>query len=362
MDYNNPNGIVSTEQIPEGMVRWKSPSNIALIKYWGKHGKQLPRNPSISFTLEAAFTETSIQYRARREYGSGLEFRFYFEGVENPVFGERIGRFLNALLPVFPFLKQLSLEIRSSNSFPHSSGIASSASSMSALALCLCTMEERLLGVELDNEAFDRKASYVARLGSGSAARSVFPKMALWGKLNEVAASSDEFAIGMADRLHERFHDFRDWILIVSREVKSVSSTAGHDMMNNHDFAEARYAQARRKTHFLMEHLSHGQIAEAGKIIEEEALTLHGLMMCSMPGYVLMEPETLQIIRAIREFREKSGVQVFFTLDAGPNVHMLYSGSDEKAVEDFIKTRFPQYMEPERSIRDKLGAGPVQLD
>jgi len=362
MDYTNPTGIIATDNIPEGTIRWKSPSNIALIKYWGKYGDQLPKNPSISFTLDAAYTETSLDYRSRIKQGPGIEMRFFFEGQENPAFAGRVARFLEKLLPIFPFLKQLSLEIRSSNSFPHSSGIASSASAMSALALCLCTLEERVLGMDLDNEAFERKASYIARLGSGSASRSVFSSAALWGKMNEYPGSAEEFAVNLEKELHPAFQDFRDWIMIVSREKKSVSSSIGHDLMNNHDFAEARYVQARRKAHFLLEDLRHGHLDEAGKIIEEEALTLHGLMMCSQPGFILMEPETITLIRAIQAFRESTGTPAYFTLDAGPNIHLLYPATEEAKVEAFVRENFPKYLDPSHAIRDKVGKGPVQLD
>lgn len=362
MDYNNPNGIINSESIPSGTIRWKSPSNIALIKYWGKHGNQLPNNPSISFTLDAAYTETVLDYRARSKQGSGLELRFLFEGNEEPAFSARVERFLTSLLPIFPFLKQLSIEIRTSNSFPHSSGIASSASAMSALALCLCTLEERLLARDLTNEEFEKKASFIARLGSGSASRSIFSKAALWGKMNEYPGSSDEYAVSLEKELHGHFSDFRDWIFIVSSNKKSVSSTKGHELMNNHDFGVARYEQARRKAHFLLDDLRHGKVEEAGKIIEEEALTLHGLMMCSQPGYILMEPETIELIRAIQQFRENTGIKAYFTLDAGPNVHLLYPASEEELIEAFVREKFPQYMEPGRSIRDKVGNGPVQLD
>lgn len=362
MDYKNPTGIIRTETVPKGTIRWKSPSNIALIKYWGKFPVQMPRNPSISFTLDAAYTETTLKYSPRKDDHTGIDLKFYFEGSENQAFSARIEKFLTSLIPIFPFLRQLSLEIHSKNSFPHSSGIASSASSMSALALCLCTLEEQVLDLDLENEEFDRKASYVARLGSGSACRSIFSEAALWGKLNDFEGSSDEYAVPLGNELHKTFKGFRDWIFLVSSEKKSVSSSKGHELMDSNDFSEARYVQARKKSHVLLDYLRHGKVEEAGKIIEEEALTLHGLMMCSRPGFILMEPETIELIRGIQRYREDSGVQLYFTLDAGPNVHLLFHEKDEKHVERFITTEFSQYLEPGRIIRDKVGSGPVQLD
>ena len=113
----------------------RSPSNIAIVKYWGKHGNQLPNNPSISFTLSNCFTETKVTYKEGNHDDISMEF--YFEGKENPAFKSKIEKFLNANEQYFTFLKGLDLKIESYNSFPHSSGIASSASSMSALIMCL---------------------------------------------------------------------------------------------------------------------------------------------------------------------------------------------------------------------------------
>jgi len=154
-------------------ITWRSPSNIALIKYWGKTAGQIPSNPSISFSLQAAYTETLIEFSGgHQDTGVSLDFRF--EGKENPKFQKRIAAFIDSVTGYFPSLNGLHLHIESSNSFPHSSGIASSASAMSALALCLVSLEKKLNGkLEFMND-FHQKASYIARLGSGSASRSIY--------------------------------------------------------------------------------------------------------------------------------------------------------------------------------------------
>ncbi len=135
-----------------GDIHWQSPSNIAIVKYWGKHGQQLPRNPSISFTLQAAYTETELSYVPRETAGEEISLDFFFEGQAQPAFAQKIVKFLGALATeeILPFLTQFHLTIHSANSFPHSAGIASSASSMSALALCLCSMEQELFGTLID--------------------------------------------------------------------------------------------------------------------------------------------------------------------------------------------------------------------
>ena len=124
----------------QGKIGWSSPSNIALIKYWGKRGKQLPQNPSISFTLSECRSETFIGFEKADSFG----FKFFFEGKEKPAFGAKIEKFLLDYQAFFPFINQLSLKVESRNTFPHSSGIASSASSMSAFVMCLMDLERSL--------------------------------------------------------------------------------------------------------------------------------------------------------------------------------------------------------------------------
>ena len=135
LDYINPKLLVDTTSLEPGEVHWRSPSNIALIKYWGKHGRQLPRNPSISFTLNNAFTDTTLQYVAKQGNDQLINLSFNFSGAPNEAFRLKMVKFLESIVDIFPFLRQLDLKIDSYNSFPHSAGIASSASSMSALAL-----------------------------------------------------------------------------------------------------------------------------------------------------------------------------------------------------------------------------------
>lgn len=339
-------------------VRWRSPSNIALIKYWGKHGVQLPRNTSLSFTLSEAYTETSVRFVPRERVSDEIRLSFYFEGRENALFAKKIQVFLGSLIPYFPFLTQYYFEIHSKNSFPHSAGIASSASSMSALALCICQIEQRLTGDETLDEAFWQKASRIARLGSGSACRSVYARAAIWGKTPLLRASTDEWAIPMPERdLHPVFHDFQDTILIISADEKAVSSRAGHALMENHRFAEVRFQQAHDNLSALLPALRTGDLDAFMQITEDEALSLHALMMTSDPSFLLMRPGTLAAIEKIRDFRRMQSVPLCFTLDAGPNLHLLYPKQDAEAVLAFIKSELSKYCQEGRWIRDEVGEG-----
>ena len=342
----------------QGKVGWASPSNIALVKYWGKRGKQLPQNPSISFTLSECRSETFVEFEKARKFG----FHFFFEGKENPAFGAKIEKFLMDNQAFFPFTNQLNLTIESRNTFPHSSGIASSASSMSAFVMGLIEIERLLIGPSKDSGAIDLcKASYFARLASGSAARSVFPKMALWGTTNCYKGSSDEYAVSLENDIHPVFKSFRDAILIVSGETKSVSSRAGHALMEGNPYAPARYAQANTNIKNLLAALKSGDLDTFINITESEALQLHALMMCSNPSYILMKPNTLRIIEIIRQFRDETKTPLCFTLDAGPNVHLLYPNSEAAKVEHFIQDVLTNYCDQGRWIADRVGNGPKKL-
>lgn len=344
-------------ELPEdfhGGVKWQSPSNIALVKYWGKRGKQLPQNPSISFTLKQCRTETAVFY----EKSDRFCLSFSFEGKPNEAFQAKIEKFLLEQQAFFPFLNQLDLRIQSNNTFPHSSGIASSASSMSALVSCLLDIESAAKG----KDSVDRtKASYFSRLASGSACRSVFPKMALWGASEAVKGSSDEYAVSLENEIALVFKDFRDSILIVSDAEKAVSSRAGHALMETNPYAATRYAMAKQNTVTLMDALRTGDLETFIRITESEAMQLHALMMCSEPSFVLIKPNTLKIIESIRNFRKEMDIPLCFTLDAGPNVHILYPAQYTEMVERFIMDELETYCAGGQWISDQVGEGASRL-
>jgi diphosphomevalonate decarboxylase len=361
-DYKNPSLTLITSEVKPGAIRWRSPSNIALVKYWGKHGVQLPRNPSISFTLDGAATDTTLSYSAREIAGEGVDVVLYLDGEINKGFTERTQLFLEKLLPIYPFLKQLSFKIKTSNSFPHSAGIASSASGMSALALCLVSLEEELFEPFKERAEFNAKASYLARLGSGSACRSIYGGAAVWGALAGLEGSSDEFALPVSESLHPVFQDYHDDILLISKTEKSVSSRAGHSLMEGNPYATARYAQATRRTDEMLTVLGQGNVERFGEILESEALTLHALMMSSHPPYILIRPNTLTVIEKIHQFREDTGLPLYFTLDAGPNLHLLYPNSIAVEAKKFIREQLLYFCEDKMYLADRVGKGPERLE
>jgi len=343
------------ENLPEGKVSWESPSNIALVKYWGKKSEQLPANPSISFTLNNCKTTTTLTYSTAEK----LSFEVYVDGKREESFEPKIKTFFDRISEFSSFINKYQFRIDTSNSFPHSSGIASSASGLSALALCICSIEQNI-NPEFNKDNFINKASFLARLGSGSACRSLFPKMASWGKHEEFEDSSD-FIGTQYNAVHSVFSTYQDTILLVDKGQKQVSSTVGHGLMHNHPFSDARFTQANSNLSKLKSVLQLGDLIEFNKIVETEALTLHAMMMSSDPYFLLVRPNTIAIIEKVWAFRDKHQLNMTITLDAGANVHLLYPEAQKQAVIDFIKSELVVFCENGAYICDSVGLGPKQL-
>ncbi len=343
-----------------GKVTWKCPSNIALIKYWGKFGKQMPANPSLSFSLENSFTETSIEY-SPKEDKEEISIEFKFEGQKNEQFEERIRKYLKSIHTLFPLLNTHHLEIDSKNSFPHSSGIASSASAMGALALGLVEIQNKLAKKPLLDNDSSRLASYIARLGSGSACRSVYGGYTVWGKSKSIKGSSDLYAIPYPYDIHPDFTTLHDDILIVEKGKKAVSSSAGHDLMHGHPFAEKRFKVARKRMHEIKSILADGDMVSFGKLVEQEALMLHSMMMTSEPYFILFKPNTLSIVNAVWNFRRDTNLGLYFTLDAGANVHLIYKDENKEEIRHFIENELLGYCENQQYLCDFVGKGPQRV-
>ena len=346
--------------VQQGEVTWESPSNIALVKYWGKLENQIPANPSISFTLDHCRTTTTLKFQKKQEPASDFDFELLFEGEKKDSFRPKIEKFLERVEPYLPFLKDYKFSIETSNSFPHSSGIASSASGMSALALCFMSLEKQL-DPKMDEEYFTRKSSFLARLGSGSACRSIEGELVVWGMHNTIYESSDLYGVPFRDEVHENFKNYRDTILLVDKGEKQVSSTVGHDLMNDHPYAETRFRQAHDNLDKLKKIFRSGDLEEFIKVVESEALTLHAMMMTSQPYFLLMKPNTLAIINKIFRFREETGLHACFTLDAGANVHLLYPDNEAEQTLEFIENELKQYCQNGQYINDKVGSGAKKL-
>lgn len=344
----------------EGKITWKSPSNIALVKYWGKKPVQLPSNTSVSFTLKECVTTTTLNFKPLPKRSKHFKFSVFFDGERKESFEPKVEKFFGQVEGYFLFLKEYELTIETTNTFPHSSGIASSASGMSALALCLVSMEEKLTG-KMEEDFFYQKASFIARLGSGSACRSIKGPIMVWGNNDNIKGSSEEFAITYPHKLHDVFKTYQDTILLVETGEKMVSSSVGHDLMHYHPYSKKRFKLAEKNVATLRDIFEKGDVKGFTRLVENEALTLHALMMTSLPSFILMKPKTLEIINKVWEYRKQTKSNVCFTLDAGANVHLLYPEEEKTEVLEFIKAELAQFCENQRYICDQVGFGAEKM-
>ena len=344
------------EQKNKYFSAWECPSNIALVKYWGKKAPQLPLNPSVSFSLKNAKTETSVEIT--RSDASKIEF--FFEGKLSS-FSDRIRKYVELLAKSEKWLNNFSFRIESSNTFPHSAGIASSASAFGALALCLADLKKQVTGEKVETQNFFKQASKWARIGSGSACRSVYPQLAVWGEFAEITETSNYQATPLSKNIHPDYFTLHDAILLVDSATKKVSSSAGHQLMNDHPFREARIKQANNHTRNILEAMKTGDHHRFFAIAEKEALSLHAMMMTSEPPYLLLHPNSLAIIQKIQDFRQQTGLPLGFTIDAGPNIHLLYFEKDKNEVHNFIENELLSLTENKNWLDDQIGSGPKIL-
>jgi diphosphomevalonate decarboxylase len=287
--------------------------NIAFIKYWGNQDDDLriPANGSLSMTLDGLQTQTTV------EFDTSLETDQLILNGE-PAAGEALARVSTTL----DQLRQqadlnTSALVKSENSFPTGTGIASSASAFAALVLAGATA----LGLCLS----ERELSQLARIGSGSASRSIPGGFVEWQAGTDHDSS---YAVSIAGPEH---WDLVDYIVLVSNQHKSVSSSRGHQLAETSPLQAARVADAERRLKICRKALLAKDFLTFAKVVEQDSNLMHSVMMTSTPPLYYWEPGTLEIINAVSEWREE-GLQVCFTIDAGPNVHVLCPDSEAEAV------------------------------
>ena len=316
-------------------------SNIAFIKYWGVDDAtiNLPQNNSISLTLADAHTTTTLEWLPARDL---TRDELTLDGVR---LDERKAARLVRHLDRVRTLATVDYRARvvSQNNFPMASGIASSASGFAALTTAAC----HALGLNLDAT----RLSAIARRGSGSASRSLFGGFVEWERGHDDASS-------VAHQMHPADHwDLYDVVAVVSGAEKAVSSEQGHGLAGSsplnrgrvagldHALAEVRTALADRDLHRL------------GPVIEQDALAMHAVMMTSIPSLLYWQPGTLEIIHAIRQWREQEGLAAYFTIDAGPNIHVIC----EAATAPIVQSRLQTLSSVQQIIVSRPGPAPLVL-
>lgn len=292
--------------------------NIAFIKYWGDRNAALriPANGSISMNLRELLTRTQVTFDAELESD-----RLMINGQE--VSG-------GALIRVSRFLDRVrSLSGRSDfawviseNNFPMGAGIASSASAFAALALAASAAA----GVSLSEAQLSR----LARLGSGSACRSIPDGFVEW---QAGATDEDSFAWSIAPPEH---WGLVDCIAIVSQEHKATGSTEGHRLANTSPLQPARLADAPRRLEICRQAILQRDFEAFAWIVELDCNLMHAVMMTSQPPLLYWQPSTIAVIHAVQEWRRQN-LPVCYTIDAGPNVHVLCEAWASEAVAERLR-------------------------
>jgi diphosphomevalonate decarboxylase len=278
--------------------------NIAFIKYWGDQDPclRIPANGSLSMNLEGLSTRTRVTFEASLSTDILLV-------NDQPISGpglERVAELLDRVREMSG-LRHFAV-VESSSNFPIGAGIASSAAAFAALSLAASTAA----GLELSESELSR----LARSGSGSACRSIPGGFVEW---QPGSRDEDSYAFTIAPPEHWALVDC---IIIVSQAHKAVGSTAGHALALTSPIQPARVADAPRRLELCRQAILSRDFQAFAEIIELDSNLMHAIMISSTPPLLYWQPATLAVMRAVQMWRQE-GLPVAYTIDAGPNVHVL---------------------------------------
>ncbi|GIW63931.1 MAG: diphosphomevalonate decarboxylase [Patescibacteria group bacterium] len=295
-------------------IKVKSPANIAFIKYWGQadHRLTLPCNSSFSMNLSNCSVTVEIE-KTQSLSDSRLFIKEYeaVDYIENTTSAyKKTMKFFKTAQDFLGKKAEFGIKVKSSITFPRSAGIASSAAYFSALALGF----SKLLEVELDK----KQLSILARLsGSGSACRSVPDGFVLWHKGR---SSETSFAESLAD---PDYWQITDLVLILSKTSKKVESAEGHLKADTSPLFAERLYGVEKRLKLMLTAFKHKDLELFGHLVESEALSMHAVMMSQKPNLYYWSTKTFALLRRITALRQKNGLPVYFTIDAGANIHLI---------------------------------------
>jgi diphosphomevalonate decarboxylase len=326
-----------------------APSNIALLKYWGKQAgqQQWPTNPSISLSLSTLQSTTYAEVLP-----TGSEHLVQFNGemcTRNFPDTHKIFLHLDRIASIIGSSKKL--RITTANSFPTACGIASSASGFAALtiaALAAYTEAPRLEALASSHGWTREALAALARLGSGSACRSLWGGIVTWLP----GPSAQEQKVGQL--YPSSYWDLCDTVVLVSHGKKPTSSSAAHEHAWSSPLFAPRLAGFAEKYAAFTAALAARSMTLLGPLIEQEALEMHAVMMTATPSTHFFSTATAELLRWVRSLRQREGLALYFTLDAGPNVHILGEYSQQLRLHRLLKTEQAEYS----FLFDRLGEGP----
>jgi diphosphomevalonate decarboxylase len=312
-------------------------ANIALIKYWGNriHTLRLPSNPSLSMNLDGLLTTTTVEFDPALKSDQLL-----LDGKETIGAGlDRVSHFLDRVRRLNG--SKLFARVESENNFPSGAGLAASASAFAALAVA----SSAAAGLKLDEADLSR----LARLGSGSACRSVPGGFVAWNMGTDDRSS---YARSIAPA---NYWDLIDLIAIVDVGHKSVGSTEGHALASTSPFQAARVASAPDRLARARSAVLKRDFDSLTEVVELDSLMMHAVMLTSTPALMYWQPATIAVMQAVIDWR-RAGLSGCTTIDAGPNVHVLCLAQDAAEVKQRL-----QNVSGVREILSARPGGPAKL-
>lgn len=304
--------------------RAKAHSNIALIKYWGKENEEfiIPKNSSLSLTLDALYTETEVSFIEDENDGD----IFYLDG-ELQDEGQHIK--LSKYIDIFRELSGVkkSVLVNSYNHVPTAAGLASSASGFAALAMAL----NKLFNLNYSNEEITK----LARRGSGSASRSIFGGFVEWVK-------GDKHENSYARKIDDAQWDIAMIILVLKNEKKEISSrVAMKQTIETSPLYNAHVESCEEDLENIKQAIKNRDFTTLGKIAEHNAMRMHATMLSSNPPIIYFKEDSIRAIEKVQSMRAK-GHEIYYTMDAGPNVKILCRKSETQSIVEELKKEFDE--------------------
>ena len=297
---------------------FRASPDVALIKYWGKKDAALriPANGSISMVLAGLDTTTTVEFQDHLTADDIM-----IQGETKEIEVKRVRKHLDRIRQTFG--KNGYAKVVSENNFPKGTGLSSSGSGFAALTYAAVAA----LGL---TDVSSQQMSILGRLASGTACRCACGGFVEWteGRDNETSYSQ---SIYPADHW-----DLVDVIAIVSRDMKKTTSTEGHALAETSPFFAARQAHINGKLSVIKEYLAAKDFTPFGELIEAEALEFHSILHTSNPSFIAWYPGTIDVMERVRMLR-KNGIEAYFTINTGFNVHVLTLPQYQQQVADTLK-------------------------
>ncbi|WP_283621874.1 diphosphomevalonate decarboxylase [Limosilactobacillus avium] len=317
------------------MATAKAHTNIALVKYWGKRDQQLilPETDSLSLTLDEFYTTTSVEFDDQLNSD-----RVAINGqVLDDQASQKVHKFLD-------LVRQRSgqtayANVESTNHVPTAAGLASSASAFAALAGAASTAA----GMHLDR----RDLSRLARRGSGSATRSIYGGLVEWQR------GHDDLTSYAKPIMEDVPFNIEMLAILIDTKKKKVSSRYGmQQSVTTSPYYKVWPEIVAHDMQAVKAAIKAEDIDAIGRIAESNALRMHALTLSADPGFTYFNSDTLTAMNAVRALRE-NGINCYFTMDAGPNVKVIYDQHNRRPIYDALAEQFG----PDRLVVAKPGPG-----